>query len=230
MWERWGSPDINDFPGADAEERREAAVVAALTSGLIHGSKSVLDARLAPITGYVYDDALCAPVVPSRYTASLSEPILRTFAPPQYIDGLGAGPVPAVGDLFLGRLTRTQYRGQYDALYACAASGIREVYLAAGSNHGAASPSRTDTVDPTSEACLGQRATNSSFYLGLGVDYTVPSRARRRTSPLPATSPPRPSSAAAPSPAAARGTSATRARPTTALASRASRPSRASAP
>ncbi len=175
MWERWGSPDINDFPGADAEERREAAVVAALTSGLIHGSKSKLDELFGSRTGFVYDDALCAPVVPSRYSASISEPILRTFAPPQYIDGLGAGPVPAVGDLFLGRLTRSVYPGQYNALYACAASGIREVYLAAGSNHGAAAPSRTDTVDPTGDACLGQRATNSSFYLGLGVDYTVPS-------------------------------------------------------
>jgi hypothetical protein len=60
QWQRWGSPELTDFPGADPVEQHARAVLVALASGLIHGARGVLQ-KIPAWTGFDVDDALCAP-------------------------------------------------------------------------------------------------------------------------------------------------------------------------
>lgn len=159
MWQRWGGPDLTDFPGATEAERREKAVLVALVSGLVHGARGVLQA-LPSWTGYDVNDALCAPHDAVTWVQA------------------GVVPQPAVGDDYLGLLPAfgggSRYAPQWDRLGSCAASGLLQVYAAAGENHGPATPeSGLRSVDPEGDACWSQRATNEAMRTAAAVDLSL---------------------------------------------------------
>lgn len=159
MWQRWGSPDLTDFPGATADEKREKAVLIALVSGLLHGSRGVLQ-KLPAWTSYDVNDALCAPSSSVHYVHPL--------------DGTG----DAIGDDYLPLLAgfggSSAYELQWNRLAQCAVSGVLSVYQAAGENHGAAQPYvGFVSIDPTSDACFGQRATNEAMLAAAAVNLKV---------------------------------------------------------
>lgn len=158
MWQRWGAPSLSAFPGADAEAQRDRAVLVALVSGLFHGARSVLQA-LPAWTGYDVNDAMCAPWADGRFMAS------GTLA-------------QGVGDNYLQLIPPFSVNALYDTqsqiFFSCAASGVLEVYRAAGENHGAATPQAgLVSIDPTSARCFGQRATNAAMARGAAVDLRV---------------------------------------------------------
>lgn len=178
MWERWGSPDLADFPTVSD------ALLVAMTSGLVHGAKAVLEglpvshpdifAALAAagvdVTQYTWADPLCAP-----------HPEVRWVGPGQ------ATPAAGAGDLFLNELLTGQgadFPAQYRQLFSCATASLRAVYQAAGAQHGplGALAGGLAPVDPTSDACFGQRATNRAMARGIGLDYTDPSGVSQRIS------------------------------------------------
>ncbi len=156
-WQRWGSPNLADFP---SEDQRDRAVLVALTAGLIHGSRGVLQ-KLPEWTSYDVDDALCAP--------NASVQLKRD-------DGTL---IRAIGDDYLSTLPPFGPPGDHDAqserLMSCAASGMLEVYGEAGQNHGAPAPpaSGLTMVDPTSARCFGQRATNASMLAAAAIQLKV---------------------------------------------------------
>jgi hypothetical protein len=151
MWQRWGSANLSDFPGASLEEKRDRAVLTALVSGFIHGARGVLQA-LPGWTSYDVNDAMCAPWDDVRMHES---------------DGTVA---PAVGDDYLDQLTGEQGHRFYD----CATSGLLEVYNATGRVHGEAVPQAgLSSVDPTGAECFAQRATNESMVRGMGIQMKI---------------------------------------------------------
>lgn len=159
MWQRWGSSNLADFPGATTEEKRDRAVMIALVSGMFHGARSVLQSL--PEWG-VYDvnDAMCAPWDDVRFKTAAG-----TFA-------------QGIGDNYVSLLPPTASAATYElqskTFFDCAVSGMLEVYRAAGENHGAATPAMGLTsVDPTSALCFGQRATNASIARGAAVNLKV---------------------------------------------------------
>lgn len=156
MWERWGSSTLTDFPGDTTEEKRDRAVLTALVSGFFHGARGVLQA-LPAWTTYDVNDAMCAPWDGVRFKA---------------LDG---SLNPGIGDDYLSLLgAGTPYETQTNTFFQCAVSGMLEVYVAAGEAHGTASPlAGFVSVDPTSEACFGQRATNQSIALGAAVNLKI---------------------------------------------------------
>jgi hypothetical protein len=106
----------------------------------------------------------------------------------QWVGPLDATPQPGFGDLFLpdatGFLTNQggAFPEQHRGLFSCAVSGLREVYLAAGEQHGPAVPPAAGllSLDPRSENCFGQRATNRAVARGIGLDYVDPSGTSQR--------------------------------------------------
>ncbi len=146
MWQRWGSTALADFPD------RESAVLVAITSGVIHGARGDLQSRVPAWTGLDVADALCAPGPSIAYQPWL---------------GL---PSPMLGDLYLDQLATGEFATQHDTLYACATTALREVYVAAGENHGALGASGATSVSDFAEECFGQRATNLAVRAGLGID------------------------------------------------------------
>lgn len=154
MWQRWGSSNLDEFPGATTEEKRDRAVLTALVSGFIHGARGVLQA-LPSWTTYDVNDALCAPWDDVRFVAK---------------DGLVT---QAVGDLYLAQMTAPQRQRFFD----CATSGLLQVYAATGKAHGAlGTPAGSlSPVDPTSDFCFGQRATNESIVRGMAIQLKVAS-------------------------------------------------------
>lgn len=152
MWERWGSSNLEEFPGATTEEKRDRAVLTALVSGFVHGARGVLQA-LPTWTTYDVNDALCAPWDDVRFVAK---------------DGLVSN---AVGDLYLAQMTAPQRQRFFD----CATSGLLQVYAATGRAHGALGvpASGLSSVDPTSDFCFGQRATNESIVRGMAIQLKV---------------------------------------------------------
>jgi hypothetical protein len=160
MWQRWGSPDLADFPGATVEERRSRAVLVALVAGFVHGSRGVLQV-LPAWTSFDVNDALCAPNDAVEFVRAGS----RSHA---------------IGDDFLQLLPRNggtdaTYEVQSNQLYSCATSGLLEVYRAAGQQHGVLGPRESSlaTVDPTSAACFGQRVTNRAFVTGAAIQLRI---------------------------------------------------------
>jgi hypothetical protein len=148
MWQRWGSPDLADFAShADA-------LLVAMTSGLIHGARGVL--QLTPLIDV--NDPLCAP-----------------NADVQWVGPQHPTPQPGVGDLYFNDLlTSGNFPAQRDQLFSCAVNGLREVYLAAGQQHGpATAPTGLRSVDPAGDDCFGQRVTNAAFNRGLGIDFFI---------------------------------------------------------
>lgn len=159
MWARWGSPELTDFPGG-AEEGRDRAVLVSLIAGLIHGSRGVLQ-RLPEWTSYDVNDALCSPQDTVQY---MHEGALHN----------------GLGDDYLGQLPTAlggtgPFAHQATQLMSCAASGLREVYLAAGQQHGAMGTAAMGlkSVVVNSEACFGQRATNAALSAAAALQLKV---------------------------------------------------------
>lgn len=152
MWSRWGSPDRAAFPSL----LRGVAVAA--TAGLIHGARALLKPNLSERVIDV-PDALCAPSLGVEWSH-----------PDQ---GRNAG----VGDLYLSELRNdARFATQNTMLTSCAVTGMRAVYAATAQAHGTLGPpvaSGLISVDPTSDACFGQRATNFALLRGFGVDLEV---------------------------------------------------------
>ena len=149
MWERWGSPDLLDFTDLPH------ALLVAMTAGLIHGARGVLQDK-AGFVGFDVNDALCAP-----------GPTVAFALPP-------ATPVPALGDLFLGSLLANDgvaFPDQYRALFSCTAASVRQVAAAMGESPGALDPSLVAIADPTADVCFAQRATNAAMSAGIGLDF-----------------------------------------------------------
>lgn len=152
MWARWGSPDRAAFPSL----LRGVAVAA--TAGLIHGARALLQPDLTELLIDV-PDAMCAPQLEVEW---------------QHPDeGRHAG----VGDLFIDELTGDgRFDKQRARLFSCAVAGVRSVYAATGQQHGALQPPTGDgliSVDPVSDACFGQRATNRALNRGFGIDLVL---------------------------------------------------------
>ncbi|MFZ5443653.1 MAG: hypothetical protein ACOZQL_26840 [Myxococcota bacterium] len=156
MWERWGSATLADFPGATVEEQRDRAVLTALVAGLFHGARGVLQA-LPSWTTYDVNDAMCAPWDDVRFKT-----VAGDFA-------------HGVGDNYLALFSSEgTYQLQSSTFFQCAVSGLLEVYAASGEAHGAAQPEPGFTsLDPTSERCFGQRATNASIAAGAAVNLKI---------------------------------------------------------
>lgn len=152
MWERWGSPELVDFEGATPLERRDRAVLVALISGMIHGSRGVLQ-KLPSWTSYDVNDALCAPHEGVEYARS---------------DGVI---VRGLGDDYLDALATVPEHQQ--RLLSCATSGVLQVYEASGMQHGAlgARGPGLSSVDPTGADCFGQRVTNRAMLLGAALQF-----------------------------------------------------------
>lgn len=152
MWSRWGSPDRGAFPSL----LRGVAVAA--TAGLIHGARALLKPNL-PAALVDVPDAMCAP-----------QPEVEWSHPDQ---GRHAG----VGDLFLTELREdARFVRQHQMLTSCAVSGMRAVYAATAQAHGtlgAPGEQGLVSVDPTSDGCFGQRATNRALHRGFGLDITL---------------------------------------------------------
>jgi hypothetical protein len=157
MWQRWGSPELADFP-SNGDDRRDRAVLVALASGLLHGARGVLQ-RLPEWTSYDVNDALCAP-----------HPSVEFVTP-------SGARYPAIGDDYLELLpplgSGSTYLPQSERLLSCAVSGMREVYAAAGENHGplGAPAEGLRTLDPTGAECFGQRATNRAMQEAAAVQF-----------------------------------------------------------
>ncbi|MFT3706705.1 MAG: hypothetical protein QM817_03470 [Archangium sp.] len=156
MWARWGSSTLEDFPGDTIEEKRDRAVLTALVSGLFHGARSVLQS-LPSWTSYDVNDAMCAPWDDVRFKLA------------------SGGFQQGVGDNYLELLRDNPgYQLQNTAFFQCSVSGVLEVYTAAGQQHGVAMPvPGFMSIDPTSDACFGQRATNASIAAGAAVNLKV---------------------------------------------------------
>ena len=158
MWQRWGSPNLADFP--PGPDQRDRAVLVALGSGLIHGSRGVLQ-RLPDWSTFDVNDALCAP-----------------HAQVQFVRDDGQV-LAAIGDDYLSLLPpfggQGDYQAQSERLFSCAASGMLQVYQAAGSQHGAAAPPAAglSTFNPLGPECFAQRATNASILVGEAVQLKV---------------------------------------------------------
>lgn len=156
MWERWGSSSLTEFPGATIEEKRDRAVLTALVSGFFHGARGVLQA-LPEWTTLDVNDAMCAPWDGVRYKPAEGD-ITR-----------------GVGDDYFHVLTGDPtYDAQSTMFFQCSVSGLLEVYTAAGEAHGAATPEGGFvSVDPASDKCFGQRATNQAIALGGAINFKL---------------------------------------------------------
>ena len=117
--------------------------------------------RLPEWTSFDVDDALCAPDPAVQFRRDDGQ-LFR-----------------AIGDDYLALLppfaSSNEYQAQSDRLFSCAASGVLEVYQAAGSNHGAAAPPSAGlvAVNPVGPECFAQRATNVSILEGEAVQLKV---------------------------------------------------------
>lgn len=159
MWARWGSPELTDFPGA-AEEPRDRAVLVALVTGMIHGSRGVLQ-KLPGWTSYDVNDALCSPQDSVRY---LHEGKLYQGLGDDYLTQLPA----ALSD-------DSPFGHQVTQLMSCAVSGLYEVYLRAGQQHGVATAKAMGlrSVMVESDACFGQRVTNDALSAAAALQLKV---------------------------------------------------------
>jgi hypothetical protein len=156
MWARWGSATLDDFPGDTIEEKRDRAVLTALVSGFFHGARSVLQS-LPSWTSYDVNDAMCAPWDDVHFKTP------------------GGAMEHGVGDNYLGLFKDNPgYQLQNSTFFQCSVSGVLEVYTAAGQQHGAAMPEPGFvSIDPTSDTCFGQRATNESMAAGAAVNLKI---------------------------------------------------------
>jgi hypothetical protein len=151
MWQRWGSSNLMDFPGATVDDKRDHAVLVALASGFIHGARGVLQA-LPGWTTLDVDDAMCAPWDDVKFVST------------------DDAPTNAIGDDYLTVLGADQSQ----RLFNCTTSGVLAVYNATAMVHGPAAPvAGLATVDPTGPVCFSQRATNAAIVRGMGIQLKV---------------------------------------------------------
>lgn len=156
MWERWGSPDLDDFVDGAGDVDRPRAVLVALSAGLVHGARGVLQSSVPAWAGLDVNDAMCSP-----------------RAGVEWRDGHGLGRAVGLGDDYLDQLGMPGFVDQYEQAFSCLASALVEVYQAAGEQHGDLQPRAAGLrlLDPTSAPCIGQRATNQAMHLGMGLDF-----------------------------------------------------------
>jgi hypothetical protein len=165
LWERWGGPDLTDFGGS-----RSVAALVAAAAGIVHGARALLSD--APyFSALDNNDAMCAPLDPSVYPATLDDGLLRNLGPPRFLDPSTRLTRQMVGDRYADLLRNVLYEPQREGLYACAAQSIEEVYAASGGIHGPVVGATGPRRAVTSEDCFGQRAVNASIYLGMGINY-----------------------------------------------------------
>lgn len=164
MWVRWGSPDLEDFEDDAGQVDRSRAVLVAMSTGMIHGARGVLQDLAddipfwAPYAGLDVNDALCAP---------------RDGV--DWRDGRDLVTRPGLGDDYLLSLQpQGDFADQHEQLYSCAMTALRDVYTASGQQHGALADHDPGLrlTDPQDALCFGQRVTNLAWFLGLGIDYT----------------------------------------------------------
>ena len=147
MWERFGGPELEDWPSGINGAQAIGAV-----SGLTHGAKAVVEDLAAgvPLLPQIYDDPLCGP----HWSA-----VYEDWETEEWVLG--------VGDLFNESHLQTEdYDTQRRALLGCSVNSLLEVYRATGQGHGEGSPpssSAYEDRDPNSSSCWGQRATNSAM-------------------------------------------------------------------
>ena len=156
MWERWGSTDLNDFPGDSPTRKRTRALLVAAVSGLIHGAEPLfLDYGLN---------------IPDDMSTGLSEKVSWGYADSEVRHR-------GVGDLNAYKLGILDDITQGSALTGCSAAGIWEVYNATAMVSGDVSdPVRPDIDiwDPTGNECIKQRATNAAIERGFALDLDPP--------------------------------------------------------
>jgi len=147
MWQRWGSPELPDFQNALAADPSLGVVDAigdavGRGSGIIHGAQAIT--KLA--------DAMCAPDdgVEFSYEGTL---------------------VRGAGDLYLDQvLSDPAFEAQFELLFRCGATAMREVYDASARSFGPAAERLLPSIEL--DRCFSQRATNRA--LGLGAAIQVP--------------------------------------------------------
>ncbi len=185
MWQRWGGPEPLDFGDDDWRER---GLLAALSAGLIHGAKGVLQeaidtnewVRKIGLSGGRVDfrDAMCAPIDPRDFPCDSSEFVCVApdvpLEPPAYIDGADGSKHAGIGDLFASDLsTSFTYRHAWQRLVGCAESSIQDVADAAGLAVVSGNTVPPPLSEEYSDLCFAQRATNASMWLGAGVDAVL---------------------------------------------------------
>lgn len=172
MWERWGSPDLDDFPGATSEDRRARASLVAAAAGIIHGANAIVQPffnRFRP--GLRADDPMCSPFDPAGYAPGV-DPLLLRSGGARFVSSGGTSLYAGLGDRYKDRIVEELFATQRATLASCGAAGVAEVYAASGAIHGAPSGAADPSApDPTSDACMGQRATNASIFVGMGITF-----------------------------------------------------------
>ena len=181
MWERWGSPELDDWLAISGGSQPEAigrAMLVAMYAGTWHGVKGVNDDPSSPYQGAIQE------VLPDSFTPQVWDDPMCAPAPTdkvvQYLESDGRSG-DMVGDIFFP-LAQSQplYANQKSALLSCSINGMRQVYLATGKVHNldVAAPSDVTAPwydparDPTqTNQCFSQRATNQSLALGAAMHY-----------------------------------------------------------
>ncbi len=146
MWHRWGGPHPANFPNL------HIGLATAMTSGMIHGARS--------ITGR--DDRMCQ-TNQWRYAwgATLGAP-LPAGHPVYQVSGDPYGVYGGVGDMYYGDMAGLQDT----MLQECSVVSICEVYQGGAQIWGPASCS-TSTITASGDArCHDQRATNDAIWQG----------------------------------------------------------------
>lgn len=150
MWHRWGGPHAAHFPNL------RVGLATAMTSGMIHGSRSVthMDDRMCQANEWRYAwGATVGPPLPSGH-------------PAYSLSGFPYGVYPGVGDLYLGNIG-----GMQDQIVdECERVSTCEVYAAGATIWGPAPSCSQPFISNSGDArCHDQRATNRAIWLGSGL-------------------------------------------------------------
>lgn len=164
MWERWGYPTFYGFPGSTRKEQQEYAALVAMTAGSIHGFDAAT--LILDIVQVNNGDQMSF----GRDTEVLF--VEPGGGPPFYF---------GVGDLYVDTLLSEEYDEQRNKLLLCSEAGIVQVYDETDQWSGERvgpkdirDPVTTNEVDPASDYCFGQRATNSAIASGWGFHIDNP--------------------------------------------------------
>lgn len=176
MWQRWGQPTFAKTP-----VDRLRAQVTAMTSGMIHGWRSVMRKyAIGPLSDVKFDQ-LCMPGFFDTYTVeeekAHQDELVKLVAPG--LDVINGG-----GDLhLLGCLARNQdprwavatggatpLAPQWKRMISCVARGFQEIYELGPKTQTLSEARDLDPVvtSSTSVLCFGARVTNRSMLLGSG--------------------------------------------------------------
>ncbi len=179
MWERWGSPE------AATGDDRYRQLTGGLVAGMLHGMRSVV--RKFPI-GFFQHDQLNLPgpfsgeseivewVDTSQVVAAGAARAVHPGGGDLYYPGCTAWPAAAGPNWSIsGHPSLTEQKGR---MLTCVAQGFGEVYDAGPRTAGgrSAGPLAAGIPSPLSPKCWGQRVTNASMYLGLGISGSRSSR------------------------------------------------------